>query len=328
MIPLTFKNTPQYISSSLSSRLNLPSSSSICLKIETINPIGCFKGRGVSFFMHQNSDKYDHYYTASAGNFGQAVAYCSNLYNSKSSIYVAETANQMKVDKMQDFGANIIKYGDDFDAAKSFAKEQCKKNNNLDSFVEDGKHPEIAEGAATIALELTNEFKNDIGMILVPVGNGALISGIGCWMKHYNPNVKVIGVCSDLSQSMYLSYFAKQSIIINENKSLNLPLTIADGIDIRIPIDEAVQWMTQCVDDMILVSDDQIIQSMKMIYDTERLIIEPSGAVAFAAIQKLSKTGNDKKGYLKQCIDNEKLICTLITGSNLTPSDINKFILL
>ena len=323
IIPNTFKNTPQYVSSSLSKSLGLPSSQ-VCLKIETNNSIGCFKGRGVSFFMDQNKDKYDQYYTASAGNFGQAVAYCSDLYNVQSTIYVAENANKRKIDKMKNLGANIIKYGNDFDAAKSFGKAQCQ-NNNL-PFIEDGKFSEITEGAATIALEITNEFENNIGMVLVPVGNGALISGIGCWMKHYDPSIKVIGVCSELAQSMYHSYFQKKCVAVEENKML--ALTIADGIDVRLPVNEAVQWMCEYVDDMVLVSDDEIIESMKMIFEAERLIVEPSGAVGIAAVSKLLKNDNDTKGYLKDCIDKEKLICAVLTGSNMTDTDIKKFIFL
>ena len=323
VIPNTFKNSPQYLSASLTKSLNIPSSSKICLKIETNNPIGSFKGRGVSYFMNQNNHKFSHYYTASAGNFGQAVAYCANLYGKQSTIYVAENANQRKIDKMRDFGANIIKHGNDFDAAKSYGKQMCKKNNL--PFIEDGKYAEITEGAATIGLELTNEYKNNIGMILIPVGNGALISGIACWMKYYDPNIKVIGVCSDLAQSMYHSYFAQESIILEENK--DLPLTIADGIDVRLPVDEAVQWMVKYVDDMILVNDDQIIQCLKIIFQTERLIVEPSGAVTIAAIQKLMN-GNDSNRYLQDCIDKNKIICSVITGSNMTDIDLKKFILL
>ena len=331
IIPNVFKNSPQFVSKSLTNSLNLPSTTPICLKIETINPIGCFKGRGVSYFMHKNNDnpQYNHIISASAGNFGQAIAYCAgpSLYNKQSTIYVSENANQLKINKMKDFGANVIQYGYDFDSAKAYGKQKAMEQNI--PFIEDGKYLEIIEGAATIGLELINEYKSDIGAIFVPVGGAEMINGIGCYIKSLSKDIKIIGICSELAPAMVHSFKAKKAVMIDNDDSK--PLTIADGIDVRVPVEESVEFLCEYVDDMIMVSDDEIIDAMKLLFESERIIVEPCGAVGVAGIMKMMKwleEDLESCRYLRECVEKERMICTVLTGGNITRLDIDKYIML
>ena len=294
-----FLNTPQYNCEPISALLDVE----LILKIETFNPIRSFKGRGADFLLSQHAHE-PRLMCASAGNFGQAMAYACRKLKTNLIVYASTKANPYKIERMRAFGAEVLLYGDDFDAAKQEAKRKAKESNIL--MIEDGLAIETVEGAGTIGLELLSEQKLDA--LLVPLGNGALFNGIAHVFKQLSPQTKMVAVQAAGASAMAESWKLNK-IIIQENVN-----TIADGIAVRIPIPEALNDMKDLADEVLLVKEASIIQAMKMLHLHAGLIPEPSAAVGIAAILENRKRFQGKK------------VATIICGGNLTEAQINELL--
>jgi threonine dehydratase len=268
-----FKNSPQYICEPLSDHLGVTT----VLKVECLNPIRSFKGRGTDYLLHRLGPQPAGLVCASAGNFGQGMAYATRKRGAGMTVFAAETANPLKIERMRALGAEVVLEGADFDAAKAAATEFAQQSGAL--YVEDGLMPEIAEGAGTIALEL-GRMQGPLDAVFVPLGNGSLVNGIGTWVKHSSPATKVIAVCAAGAPSMELSWRAGKPI------STETTSTIADGISVRVPIPEALLAMRTTVDDVMLVNDDEILAAMRMLFLDAGLVAEPAGAAGVAAVAK------------------------------------------
>lgn len=290
-----FLNTPQFADDQLSAALGRRT----IVKVETANPIRSFKGRGADFLL-RTFDRKQTIVCASAGNFGQAVAYAGRARGIAVEVFVPTDANPLKIARMRSFGASVTSIGTDFDDSKQYARERAKKDNCV--FVEDGHEPAICEGAATIGVELLKVGKLDA--VLVPLGDGALITGIGLWVKEHSPHTKIIGVCAESTPAMLASWRAGKAVITE------ITDTIADGIAVRVPVEESVKRMSTLVDDIVLVSDAQMLEAMRLAASTLGLLLEPSGAAGLAAIRAHSIDGDQ--------------IATILTGSNIHPDLIAK----
>jgi len=269
-----FRNSPQFVCDSLSAEFGAP----VMLKVETLNPIRSFKGRGSSWFAQNVKDKSRPVICASAGNFGQGIAYAGTRAGLTVKVVAATTANPLKLDAMRRFGAEVILHGHDFDAAKLHAADLAQRIGGY--FLEDGREPAIAEGAGTIAVELLQSRVRPAA-IYVPVGNGSLICGIAAWVKAHAPDVRIIGVCPEGA----LLSWREGRVLTTERAD-----TIADGLAVRLPVDEAVATMRTCVDDVVLVSDARIKEAMRLLFRHAGLAIEPSGAAGIAAIMDARRT--------------------------------------
>jgi threonine dehydratase len=287
-----FKDTPQFLCDGLSREIGRD----ILLKVETLNPIRCFKGRGNSWFAHQQK-RGARVVTASAGNFGQGIAYCGSRAGLHVTVVAAETANPLKIAAMRNFGAEVVLKGHDFDAAKAHAAELAQATGAI--FLEDGREPAIAEGAGTIALELLTSATRPTA-IYVPVGNGALICGVAAWMKAHAPEIRIIGVCPEAAPSMARSFHGS-GIVTTERAD-----TIADGLAVRLPVDVAVEFMRRVVDDVVLVSEARMTEAMGLLFRHAGLAVEPSGAAGLAAILDARDTGTGPAA-------------TILCGGNLRP---------
>jgi threonine dehydratase len=289
VIDPTFLHTPQFTDAELSRRVG----AEIVVKVETLNPIRSFKGRGAAYLMHDLAPD-RRIVCASAGNFGQAMAYAGRARGVAVRVFAATNANPVKVERMRQLGAEVILAGDDFDAAKDVARAHALERQDC-LFVEDGQEPRIAEGAGTIGVEL-GPLKIDT--LLVPVGNGALISGVGHWLKAYSPQTRIVGVCAAGAPAMADSWRAGKPLPANTAK------TMADGIAVRVPVPAAVEWMRSCVDDVLLVEEAWIAGALRTMRDTLGLLVEPSGAVGIAAALNYAFEGSR--------------LATIITGANLS----------
>ena len=271
LIDPVFIDTPQFQNDALGKLVG----AEIVVKVECVNPVRSFKGRGADYFTHVHHASAPSPWTcASAGNFGQGLAYAARKHEIGLIVYAATTANPFKVERMRRLGADVRLVGDDFDASKD-ACRQFASDEGL-TFIEDGRDVAIAEGAGTIAAELL-QWPERIDALLVPVGNGALINGIGTWAKAYAPETLVIGTGALAAPAMERS-FREHKVVTTESVS-----TIADGVATRIPIPEAVTTMVEVADDMLLVDDDAIRQAMALIERELGLKVEPAGAVPLAA---------------------------------------------
>jgi threonine dehydratase len=170
-------------------------------------------------------------------------------------------------------------------------------------FIEDGKMPPIAEGAGTIGLEL-GRMDEPLDAVLVPVGDGALVSGIGTWMRRAAPSMQVIGVVAEGAPAMALSWRAGR-VITTQSVT-----TIADGIAVRDPIPEAFDDMKDVVDDVVTVSDGEIVEAMGLLLDRAGLAVEPAGAAGLAAMTKL---GSGMRG---------RRVGVIVTGGNISAEQV------
>jgi threonine dehydratase len=292
LIDPIFLDTPQFVSDSLSSLFQL----SLVVKVETANPIRCFKGRGAEVIAAKAMPG-THFFCASAGNFGQAMAYACRKRKLRLTVYASVQANPFKLDRMKSLGAEVVQIGNDFDGAKLAAKRKSVEVNA--TFIEDGQDIESLEGAATIALELIR-FPTKIDIVLIALGNGALFNGMARVIKHYNPGTKLIAVQAAGASAMVDSW--RTSTLVSYEASN----TIADGIAVRIPIPQSLKDMEGLVDDAMLVADNSIIEGMRLVHQHLGIVSEPSGAVGLAAIL-------ENREYF-----NNKTVATVICGGNVT----------
>jgi threonine dehydratase len=287
-----FLDTPQFISDTLSELLNL----SLVVKVETINPVRCFKGRG-SELLVANATAGTHFVCASAGNFGQAMAYSCRKKKLSLTVFASTAANPYKISRMKSLGADVILFGDDFDAAKVEAKRRSAEMNAR--FVEDSLDIETVEGASTIGLELL-KFPEKIDAVLVALGNGALFNGVARIMKHHAPDTKLIAIQARGASAMVDSW--RSSTVVSYQRTN----TIADGIAVRIPVAQALKDMSGLADDAILVEDGTIIKAMQLIYEHLGIVSEPSGAVGLAALLE------------NPALFNNQRVAIIVCGGNVT----------
>lgn len=265
-----FLDTPVRRSDALDRAL----SASILFKDETANPIRSFKGRGAGNFIAGLSTATP-IVCASAGNFGQGLAWAARRRGLPLIVFAAHGAVQCKIEAMRSLGADVRLQGSDFDAAKNAARRFARARGYL--YIEDGAHAAIAEGAGTLALELT-QGGGDFDALLVPLGNGALASGVGSWMKHAAPRTGMIAVAATGAPAMAE---AVRTGRITETARAD---TIADGIAVRVPIPYAVDAVRRVIDDVVLVGDDAIRSAMALIAEHLGLVVEPAGAAGLAAL--------------------------------------------
>lgn len=295
-----FLNAPQFVCEPLSERLGV----TVVLKVETVNPIRSFKGRGADFLLHRLGAAARPIVCASAGNFGQGMAYACRKRGVPITVYAAHTANPLKIARMRELGARIELEVGDFDQAKDAARRHAEANDEL--FIEDGRIGAIGEGAGTIAYELT-QMTDPLDAVLVPLGNGALVNGVGTWLKHRSPGTRVIAVCAEGAPSMALSWRAR--------KAVGAPAdTIADGISVRVPVPEAVETMAATVDDVLLVDDGEMRDAMRWVLADAGLAVEPS---AVAGVAALARYAGDFAG---------RRVATILTGGNLTPEQFREWL--
>jgi len=260
-------------------------------KIESENSVGCFKGRGADSFVNSLPPDARHLVVASAGNFGIAMADAGRHCGIAVTVYAAETASPTKLERIRAAGGTVVLAGRDFDEAKTHARLHAL-------YVEDGRELEISTGAGTMAMEITSCVEA-IDTMLVPLGNGALLAGIGCWFRAYSPGTRIVGVCAAGAPSM------AQSWLSGALQTTDRVDTIADGIAVRVPVPEALADLKDLVDDIVLVSDDAIREALGLVHAHLNLVAEPSAVAGIGALLSHSELGRG-------------LVCTPITGGNAT----------
>lgn len=269
-------------------------------KVETLNPIRSFKGRGTDYFMAVQPPSAGAVVAASAGNFGQGLAYAAAKRGGKAVIFAATTANPRKLDAMARLGAEVILDGSDFDGAKTAARAYAATHGL--TFVEDGAIPAIAEGAGTIALEMTEALAQRgvaLDAAVIPLGNGALLTGVGAWLRAAAPACHIIGVVAAAAPAMKLSFDHGRL------ETTAAAATIADGIAVREPVAYALDCMREVVDEVLAVDEQSLKAAMAFCRDHYGLIVEPAGAAGIAALLEQGKAFAGK------------MVGTVLCGSNV-----------
>ncbi|MES2900281.1 MAG: pyridoxal-phosphate dependent enzyme [Pseudomonadota bacterium] len=299
-IDSTFLNSPLVEQASA----NIALGHRLFAKVETLNPIRSFKGRGAHWYLASLAPSARPIVTASAGNFGQGIAYAAASGQRSVIVFASVHANPRKLDAMRQLGARVILEGADFDGAKQAARAFAGHHDCV--FVEDGDEPTIAEGAGTIAAELMDALAERavaLDAIIVPLGNGALLTGVATWIKAKAPACKVIGVVATGAPAMKLSW--------EQGRHIDTPtaVTAADGIAVRVPVDYALACMEGLVDQVVEVDEAAILAAMAFCRRHYGLVVEAAGAAGIAALL----------GTLN--FDTPKVLATILCGGNSAEID-------
>jgi threonine dehydratase len=220
---------------------------------------------------------------ASAGNFGQGIPYAARDVGVSTVVFASLYANPGKVTRMRTIGATVHQVGQDFDGAVEAARAYSAEHEAM--FLVDGEDPSISAGAATMALEVTDAVEAgqlpEVAAAFVPVGNGALINGIGSWLKDVAPGCAVVGVQAEGAPAMTLSWRAGQAI---DTPTVS---TYADGIAARVSIPQAVELMAGRVDEMLLVSESALRDAQAELTTELGITVEGAAAASWAgALQR------------------------------------------
>ncbi len=290
LIDPVFLDTPQFVDEQLCAALGRR----VVVKVETLNPLRSFKGRGVDLLAREFEPS-TRLVCESTGNFGQAVGYAAARHGLRAEVFVPAGISPVKLTRMASLGARVHEIGDGRteEAAREYAAAQPGS-----VFVEDGLHPRISEGAGTIGVELLAA--GAIDTVVLPVGDGALITGVARWIKAHAPSTHIVGVCAKGASSMADSWRAGR-VLPTERAD-----TFAEGIAISSPIPESVRRMRLLVDDMVVVDDADMLAAMRTALDTLGVLPEPAGAAGLAAVATHDLPG--------------EVLATVITGANVSPA--------
>lgn len=298
-----FQNTPQYCCPHLSRALGCR----IILKVETLNPVRCFKGRGTEVVLAnlEATGGAKTVVCASAGNLGQALAYCGNNRGFAVTVTASSAANPLKIERMKALGANVVLVEGQIEEALAAAIAHSQETGAF--LVEDSKNIDTCEGAGTIGLELA-KLPISLDAVLISLGAGAMATGIGFALKAHSPNTKVWSVQPQNAPALTRSYLAGEVI------ESGPPNTIADGVAGRYTIPDVLADMLEIVDDAFLVEEDSIIEGMKLLYKHSGLIVEPAAALGVASILE---NPDRFRG---------QTVATVLCGSNVAPKDFENWV--
>ena len=261
----------------LSKRLN----NRVLFKREDLQPVFSFKIRGAYNKIAQLSaiSAQRGVICASAGNHAQGVALAARTRGIPALIVMPVTTPNIKIQAVADFGGEIVLHGDDYDQAFEHAVDLGRQRGL--NFVHPFDDPDVIAGQGTVAMEILRQRHGDsIDAIFVPIGGGGLICGIAAYVKSLYPRIKVIGVEPEDAAGMY------ESLRAGKRVTLDRVGIFADGVAVRRVGEETFRLVKQYVDEVILVSTDQICAAIADIFEDTRAIAEPAGALAVAGIKK------------------------------------------
>ena len=279
-IPAEFLGSPQFVDAQLSAIAGRE----VLVKVETLNPIGSFKGRG-TWLLADELDPRQTWVCSTAGNFGQGLAYAARARGASVRIFVEADVPAAKVERMGTLGARVELSDSSEASANEFAAARSDR-----VLVKDGLSPAIAEGAGTIGLELAAT--GEIDTAIVQVGDGALITGVARALKARNPRTRLVGVCATGAPAMAQSFEAGMPVSVAGSG------TIATALAISNPVPESVARMTALVDEVVLVDDDELRSAMDLVARTMGLLVEPAGAAGVAALQQVGAIGEGRVAVL------------------------------
>jgi threonine dehydratase len=271
---------------------------SCTLKVETLNPVRSFKGRGTEAVLAAfRTPATPGVIATSTGNFGQGFARAASRRGIAAIVVCPANVNPMKAAAMRRLGAEVVVAGRHEGDGKALARSIAAERGFV--LVEDGTHPEIAAANGTIAQELIEAgLRPDV--VVIQIGDGSLATGVGAWLKATSPDTGVIGVVASGAPSMLRSLEAGRPV---PGKAT----TIADGMAIELPVPAALELLPRCVDEFVEVDDEEIAAAMRLLLDGAGVLAEPAGAAGVAALMR------DHRFDGAQAV-------AVVTGSNLDPA--------
>lgn len=281
--------------------------SEIYLKTENLQITGSFKVRGAYYMMSQltEEEKARGVIACSAGNHAQGVALAAAKNHIKSLICLPDGAPISKVEATKSYGAEVCMVNGVYDDAYQKALELKEEKNY--TFVHPFDNEDVIAGQGTIGLEILEQMPY-VEAVIVPIGGGGLISGVAFAIKNLNPNIKVYGVQASGAPSM------RNSIRDGKIECLDHVSTIADGIAVKEPGEHTFQYVSQYVDEIVTVTDDEISAAILALIERQKLIAEGAGAASVAAAM-----------FNKVPIQGKKTVC-LVSGGNIDVTILSRVI--
>ncbi|RMF61562.1 MAG: threonine/serine dehydratase [Calditrichaeota bacterium] len=249
----------------------------IYLKLENWQKTGSFKVRGAfhRLLLLSPEERRRGVVTASAGNHGLGVAYAARQVHAEACVVVPVAASAAKVAALQQLGVQLVQQGVDYDEAEQVAREMQERDRRV--FVHAFSDPEIIAGQGTVGLEVMHDLPA-AELILVPVGGGGLISGVAVAAKSLSPGVRVVGVQSEASPAMV------RALAVGHNIETPIGPTIADGLAGRFVSPATLELTRRFVDEVVLVSEEAIVEAMRLVLEAEHMLVEGSASVGVAAL--------------------------------------------
>lgn len=265
------RRTPSFSSRTLTERLGVP----VVLKAETFQKTGSFKSRGAlnAVRLLSAEDRRRGIVTISAGNHAQAVAYAAAAEGIRCVVVMPAHASTSKTDATRGFGAEVILHGTVHEAFALFERLQHERGLvPLHPFDD----PAVIAGQGTVGLEILEDVP-DASLIVVPVGGGGLISGIATAVRESGARARIVGVEPDDSAAMHRARVAGRPVRLERVGS------VADGLGAPAVSERTLRIVQRYTDDMVLVSDDEILGALRFLLERQKLLVEPAGAAGLAA---------------------------------------------
>ncbi len=279
----------------------------VYLKYENMQKTGAFKVRGALYKVSRLAGRVRGVVAASAGNHAQGVAYAARVYGLQAVIVMPETATISKVEATRSYGAVVMLHGRIYDDAERMARRIAEEKGY--AFVHAFDDEDVIAGQGTIALELLEQLES-FDTVIVPIGGGGLISGVASVLKTLGRRVRVVGVEPANVPKMLESIKAGKPVTISPRP------TIADGLATKRPGELTFKLVSELVDDIVLVDEEEIAHAIYMLLERAKVLAEGAGAAALAALLA-GKVG---------CKPGERVIA-LVTGGNIDLTTLYRILL-
>lgn len=274
----------------------------ILLKREDLQVVRSYKIRGAynKIASLSKAEKANGVVCASAGNHAQGVAYACRLLDIKGVIFMPTPTPKQKVKQVRRFGkehVEVVLVGDTFDEAAKEATLYCEDNNA--AFIHPFDDFKVMEGQATVGLEILNESESPIDYLILPIGGGGLASGVSTYFKKFSPNTKIIGVEPQGASSMMES--------IKQNKVVKLESMdkFVDGAAVQRVGDKTFEICKENIHKILTVPEGEVCTNILRLYNEDAIVVEPAGALAITALNKL-----------KDEIKGKNVVCVVSGGNN------------
>lgn len=277
------------------------------LKPENLQNTGSFKLRGSGYKISKltEEEKARGVIACSAGNHAQGVALAAQKYGIPATICLPDSAPISKVEATKSYGANVVLVEGVYDDAYNKALELTEKEGY--TFVHPFDDEDVIAGQGTVALEILNDL-DDVDAIIVPIGGGGLISGIAYTIKSIRPSIKVYGVQASGAPSMY------NAVKEGRTEGLDSVMTVADGIAVKKPGENTLKYISEYVDDIALVTEDEICAAILALIEKQKMVAEGAGAVSVAATM-----------FNKFPLEGKK-VCCVVSGGNIDVTILSRII--
>jgi threonine dehydratase len=281
----------------LSSRLGC----NVLLKREDQQQVFSFKLRGAyNKIVHlSDEDRSKGVIAASAGNHAQGVALAGQRLGVPATIVMPKTTPAIKVDSVRALGGKPVLFGDSYDDAYTRAQELVDEKGL--TFIHPFDDPDVIAGQGTVGMEILRQYPDRIDAVFVPVGGGGLIAGVAAFIKHVRPEIKIIGVEPEDAATLHDAKKAGRRVAL---KQVGL---FTDGVAVRQIGKETFRVARELVDEVVLVSTDEICAAIKDCFDDTRSVAEPAGALAIAGVKR----------YVQEHGSGSPTFVAIVSGANV-----------